>query len=462
MDNFILNPNLKVTEYAGAHYLYDARVIANPLVEILTQTISPEEYSTLRRLKTQGFFLEARSRKDILAYFSDERFAPDLFDNLLRRNLLKQSVSRTEALQSRVLEFFNARYAPREERARVKERPPFEVDDDNLRSFGHRTFFNLPRQVDPEASHVGLLGIPHASLTLSLGTEAAPFHFRQYSRSLCWFDIHEHGVYSETNLGAGGPGILCKDVVMRDCGDLDFQDMTLSRMTGEVRRALTREFLEHNTSPLIIGGDHAITYPIVLTYLEAFPELGLLHLDAHNDLFYTPKVEYNHAAPISNLVRNTDIERVVSFGLRTFGDSRVHNVRSFYEKSDSGERLRLYSLISMKQLLMTGEALESELEALADRPYYLTVDLDVLSESAIGRQLSTPLGAGIEWHELFYFLDVAFRKLNVIGCDIVEYDATQGAEGGQNRGMINSLLLLITDGLARSNTKRKRAPELRA
>jgi agmatinase len=233
-------------------------------------------------------------------------------------------------------------------------------------------------------------------------------------------------------------------------------------MTGEVRQALTREFLEPNTRPLIIGGDHAITYPIVLTYLDAFPDLGLLHLDAHNDLFYTSKVEYSHAAPISNLVRHTGIERVVSFGLRTFSDSRVNNVRSLYEKSNPGERLRLYSLISMKQLLMTGGALESELETLAGRPYYLTVDLDVLSESAIGRQLSTPFGAGIEWHELFYFLDIAFRKLNIIGCDLVEYDATQGAEGGHNRGMINSLLLLITDGLARSNPKRESAREPRA
>jgi arginase family enzyme len=104
---------------------------------------------------------------------------------------------------------------------------------------------------------------------------------------------------------------------------------------------------------------------------------------------------------------------------------------------------------------MTNGSLERELESLSDRPYYLTVDLDVLSENAIGRQLATPCGAGMEWHELLYFLELAFRKLNIIGCDLVEYDSSHGAEGARNQSSINSLLLLIIDGLARNSPKPK-------
>jgi arginase family enzyme len=456
MDRFILNPHLRLSHYANQYFIYDARVTEHPLVEIPTQAISEDEYSTLHKLKTHGILLEGQSKEDVLAYFTEEHLAPEYFESLLQRNFLKPYVSRAESVQNRVLDFFNARYAQNEDGANIKTRPPYEEDDANLHLFSPRTFFNLPRSVEPEACHVGLLGVPQSSLNLSLGTEAAPFHFRSHSRSHCWFEIYEHGIYSETNIEADRPVILCKDVVLRDCGNLDFQNMTLLQMVDEVRQTLVHSFFSNNTYPVILGGDHAITYPIILTYLEMFPDLGLLHFDAHNDLFYSPKLEYSHATPISNLVRNTDISRVVSFGLRTFSDSRVHNVRSIYEKPDSSERLKLYSLTSVKQLIMTSGSLEQELETLSDRPYYLTVDLDVLSESAIGHQLATPCGVGMEWHELLYFLDLAFRKLNIIGCDLVEYDSTHGGEGGRNQSSINALLLLMIDGLARNNPKPKR------
>src|SRR5215216_751413 len=432
MPTYILNPNLRLSHCANRYFTYDARVASYPLVEIPTRQIEQEEYAMLHKLKTQGFFIEPQSKEDILAYFSEQQLPPKLFDTLLQRNLLKKCISPVETVQNKVLDFFNTRYASPDKRETIKQRPPFDESDENLHVFSPRTFFNLPSDIDLQACQVGLLGVPHASLHVSLGTEVAPSVFRLHSRSLCWFDIHRQGVYSEINIEGGRPEILCKDVVVKDYGDLDFQDVTLLQMIDEIKRELARSFFDNHIYPLIVGGDHAITYPIVAAYLEASPNLGLLHLDAHNDLFYTPSVVYSHAAPISNIVQHTQIKRVVSFGLRTFSDKRVGGVQSIYEGVGASERIRLYCLTALKQLIMTRGALEQELEKLADRPYYLTLDLDVLSESAVGGQLSTPFGSGLEWHELLYFLDVAFRKLDIVGCDVVEYDCTHGEGGNQN------------------------------
>jgi arginase family enzyme len=272
-------------------------------------------------------------------------------------------------------------------------------------------------------------------------------------RSLSWLDIQKHGTYSEVTLDQGVPAVLCQGVVARDCGDVQCEAMTLAEMVEQVAERLTTEFFRPGVYPLIVGGDHAITYPIVRAHLANTPNLGLLHLDAHNDLFYTPHLVYSHTAPVSNLIRGTRIERVVSFGLRTFLDTRMVGLRAIYNQADASTRIRLRSLTATKQLIMDPPRLEEELRALADRPYYISLDLDVLSEAAIGRRVSTPFGVGLEWHELLTFLVTAFRCLDVVGVDIVEFNGLNGEGGDYYRYYVNSLLLIVIDGLARGNPK---------
>lgn len=449
-----LNPHAKVAAYAGAHYSYDGRLADSPLVEIPTRTIDADTFAAVELLRARGFLIDPRPSDAITAYLNDNGFAPNMTHRLTEDHFLVPHETSGESIERRVLDHFNRRYLRSAQPAERELEPPYEEGADIAHHFfTENTFFNLPRTVDPARCHVGLLGIPLASVQTSLGTVTGPDHLRLRSRSMCWFDVQKHGVYSEISLEGARPEILCRDVVLRDCGDLSCETPTLLGMLEQVGTVLSEEFFGPAVFPIIVGGDHAITYPIVRTYLEKVPDLGLLHLDAHNDLFYAPRVVYSHAAPISNLVKATAIERIASFGLRTFTDKRMAGVRAVYQEVDAEERLRLRSLTTTKRMVMDRRLLDAELDALADRPYYLTLDLDVLSESAIGRQVSTPFGVGLEWHELLTFLDAAFARLEIVGCDVVEYNGLNGDGREQSGYLLTSLLLLLIDRLAGGNPK---------
>ena len=453
-DVYALNPHARVAAYGGAHYSFDSRVTESPLVEIPTRTITEEEYAAVDLLKTRGFLLEPRGADAIRAYLVDSGFDEGVSDRLIEGRFLKLHETYAQSIESRVVDYFNHRYLVSDDDRADRPKPPQDESAEAAHhSFSANTFFNLPRSVGPEPCHVGVLGVPIASVRASLGTVTGPGHLRLYSRSLRWFDIHKHGVYSEIALDGDRPEVICQGVVLRDCGDVQCEGLTVPEVYDRVRTILANEFFGHDVYPLIVGGDHAITSPIVTHYLERVPDLGILQLDAHNDLFYTPRVVYSHAAPISNLVLATGIQRVASFGLRTFTDGRMAGVRAVYDENAAEGRIRLRSLTATKRLIMHPRLLEDELEALADRPYYLTLDLDVLSEAAIGRQVSTPFGEGLEWHELLAFLEAAFRRLDIIGCDVVEYNGLNGDGRDQSGYLTTSLLLFVIDRLAKSNPK---------
>src|SRR4051812_43382220 len=400
---FRLNPNLRLVEYADQHLVYDARIPGRPLIEIPTRAIAKDEYAALELIRKSGFLIDARARCDVLEYFAQEGIAPALLDAFVQQNFLKPYRSPGQVIQQKVLAHFNSLYLEPGADADTAPRP-LDESEANLHVFGTNTFFNLPVEVSPAACQVGLLGFPHASLNVSVGTELGPDLLRLHTRSVSWFEVYKHGVYTEMTMDDCKPETLCKGAVVRDAGNLTCWGAALTDMLSAVEAVLTRDFFACQVYPVILGGDHAITYPIVAAYLKSEPELGLLHLDAHSDLFFMSKVAYNHGTFLSNLLQRTSIGQVASFGLRNMADSRVGTMEAIYDKTNAFERVRLFSLNAVKRMIMSPERLEGTLGGLSGRPYYLTIDLDVLSETAIGGRVSTPAGAGLEWHELFCFL----------------------------------------------------------
>ena len=453
-EEYVLNPHVRFDRYANGYFAYDSRLAGAPLVEIPIQQITAAEFQVLDLLKTRVILRKPRTAEALQDYATDKGFDPGMLATFIQRRFLAPHRDPKEEFERNTFEYFKKRHLGSTSEGGDEGGEVFDLGFDQSHfCFTRNTFFNLPDAVAPDYCHVGILGFPHASLNLSLGTTIGPDQLRLMSRSLSWLDIQKQGVYSEVTLDQGAPDVICQAVVIRDCGDLQCADVAIPEIPGHVEERLTTEFFGPGVYPLIIGGDHAITYPLVRAHLAKTPNLGLLHLDAHNDLFYTPNVVYSHAAPVSNLVRGTGIERVVSFGLRTFTDTQMAGLRSIYEDPDATSRIRLRSLATTKRLIMDPRRLEEELRALADRPYYISLDLDVLSASATGRQVSTPFGVGLEWYELFLFLVTAFRCLDVVGFDIVEYNPLNGDGGAQYRYFLNSLLLIVIDGLAKGNPR---------
>jgi arginase family enzyme len=318
--------------------------------------------------------------------------------------------------------------------------------------FRNPSFFNVPDQIDDADALVGLVGVPVSANLESIGTENAPNQLRRDSQRLFWFDVHDKGVYSEIGCDDSPPGLLCHGTVLKDFGDVGRDARTVGDLFGRLRELVHERLLPNGVRPVFVGGDHAVTFPIVDAYLAARPDLCLLHLDAHNDLFYTDHVDYSHAGPIRSLLLHSDLRQVFSFGLRTVGDPRVEPFTRVLARPELRERIHLYSLGAVGRWLARPEELRAHLrERVAPGvPCYLSIDLDVLSAEAISGALSTPAESGLEWQELYELVDVFFDTLDVIACDVVEFNTDNKDRQAREGRYLQVLLLLLLDRLTRT------------
>ena len=448
--SYQLNPRLRLTAYAGQYYAHDAALDREPMVQIVTETISAADFITLRALKGQGAFIKPERISYLRAALVEFGADAQMLERWIGAQFLIPYASPSERVQARMLQRLTAEFGT------APVRKEFTEHETNHRVFAPNSFFNLPGDIDPSLVQVGLVGVPFASLPVSAGTQVAPNALRLHSRAISWLDFQKRGAYSDMVLCDGRPEVIGQGVVLQDCGDLESGDASAVGLFSAIENCLGR-LGEHGIRPLFIGGDHAVTYPIVTAMLAKEPRLGLLHFDAHNDLFYQGEVTFNHAAFLSNLVKETEIQHVVSFGLRTALDQRTQTMEQAYARDGVDDRVRLVPMTRLRQLLASDDALEEVIAQLAGRPYYLSLDLDVMSESAVSGQVSTPSGAGLEWHELHTLLNAVFAGLDIRGADVVEFNPGNGT-GGAGQA-INAVLVRIIDGLARSGGKPGAAPD---
>ena len=192
-----------------------------------------------------------------------------------------------------------------------------------------------------------------------------------------------------------------------DVGDVD---LDMARGTDALARieASVRTLLERGARPLSIGGDHAITYPILRSMAQAHPGLTILHLDAHPDLYDELDGDrLSHACPFARIMEEGLAERLVQVGIRTLTP----------HQRAQAERFGVH-MVSMRDWRP-----DLDLAALGLRaPLYVSIDLDVLDPAhAPGVSHHEPGGATMrEVLRLVQDLPVA-----PVGGDIVELNPSR-------------------------------------
>jgi agmatinase len=166
-------------------------------------------------------------------------------------------------------------------------------------------------------------------------------------------------------------------------------------------------FLKDQKKVLCIGGEHTITLPCVKAYKKFYPNLTLIHLDAHSDM----RDEYLgerlcHATVIRRIQEEIGGEALFSFGIRSLTPECLRQHKNLY----------LFKVL---------EPLISIKEKLKRRPLYLTLDCDVL-DGCLFPAVSTPEPNGIFFFELLSTIK-EMADLNLIGADIVEYNPLANA-----------------------------------
>jgi arginase len=249
---------------------------------------------------------------------------------------------------------------------------------------------------------VALLGVPwDASSSFLRGAAAAPPLIRQALWSASSNAWNERG----DDLAAAG--------VLEDAGDL-----TLGGDAGEARDAIelrVAALLAHGRRPLVLGGDHSITYPILRAYArrdqpgDSRPagrseSLTVLHLDAHGDLYDTFDGDrYSHASPFARVMEERLVGRLIQVGIRTLNAHQRAQASRFGVEILGAERWR-------EALPLIGRL---------RGPVYVSLDLDVL-EPALAPGVSHPEPGGLTVREVLEI--VAAIRVPVVGADVVEYN----------------------------------------
>jgi agmatinase len=197
---------------------------------------------------------------------------------------------------------------------------------------------------------------------------------------------------------------------IHDMGDLELPLGEKKTSLGLIRKALGK-ILSEKKFPILLGGDHLTTLPIIGEILQFYPRLCVIQIDAHTDL----REEYLG----ESLSHSTVMRKVVDY----LGEGRLFQIgiRSGIEEEFKLAR-KMKSIVSFDSSFLS-----SMIKRLRNRPVYITLDLDVMDPSFLPG-VGTPEPGGLTFQE-FILLLKKLQTLHVIGFDMVEltpdYDSTQ-------------------------------------
>ena len=191
-----------------------------------------------------------------------------------------------------------------------------------------------------------------------------------------------------------------------DCGDSDIIYTNVRRTFDNITRDVGK-ILEAGALPVIIGGDHAITYPVVRAYRH---RLHVVHFDAHLD--YRPfvhGVQWANGNPIRNVARLATVGSIVQVGIRSLRTRQA-------DVQDS--RARGNDVVTVPDYRRRGAG--RILECLPQgEPVYVSIDIDVLDLPLVPGCASAEVN-GLSYEELREALVAIARNAEVVGFDLVE------------------------------------------
>jgi agmatinase len=278
----------------------------------------------------------------------------------------------------------------------------------NLPFTGIASFCKFPIHTDLEdlSTDVAIFGIPwDEGIGYRPGPRFGPRSLREYSTR---FAFHERAVREGGFWDIEKKKRCLEDVRFVDCGDQDILylkvEETFSAITDSVNKLLSA-----GAFPVILGGDHSITFPVVRAF-QRFRPLHILHLDSHLD--YNDSVEgvlWANGSPIKRISELDFVGKIVQVGMRG-----IRAREDAYRDSIA----RGNSIFTIEEFRRAGaEAIVDQLPA--EGNLYVTVDIDVLDPS-IAPGTSSPEFDGMTYREIKGLLTSAVSRRKVVGLDLVE------------------------------------------
>ncbi|MCT2538275.1 agmatinase [Aquibacillus koreensis] len=252
-----------------------------------------------------------------------------------------------------------------------------------------------------EESKAVIYGMPMDwTVSFRPGSRFGPNRIREASLGL-----EEYSPYMDKHM---------EEVGYFDAGDIPLPFGNPQRSLDMIQDYVT-QLLDLGKFPLGLGGEHLVSWPVIQAFYKKYPDMALIHIDAHADL----REEYegeplSHSTPVRKTCELIGPENVYSFGIRS-------GMREeFQYAKESGMHMSRYEV---------AEPLKEILPTLKGRNVYVTIDIDVL-DPAFAPGTGTAEAGGITSKELLQAIQyIAQSDVNVVGADLVEvapvYDPTE-------------------------------------
>ena len=252
-----------------------------------------------------------------------------------------------------------------------------------------RTYAGIPEEFAKlENAKIVLIPVPYdRTSTWQKGADKGPEAFLQASENMELYDI-------ETDTEVYQQGVFLADAVTENSSPESMVDAV---------HQVTKKYIKKNKFVTIFGGEHSISIGTIRAFNDMYPNLTVLHIDAHADL----RKEYegtkcNHACAVYEASQTTNLIQV---GIRSM---------DILEKSVMDEDKTYFA----HEMAEDDNWMDSAIDQMTDN-VFISFDLDALDPS-IMPSTGTPEPGGLLWYETLEFLKQVFDEKNVVGFDIVE------------------------------------------
>lgn len=323
--------------------------------------------------------------------------------------------------------------------------------DPNAAALPDSGVFGLP--FTPHEAKVVLVPVPfEATTSYGGGTADGPLAILEASKQVDLFDLDTGKPYE--------PGISMLDIPtdvrawndeakklaapIVESGGLEVDEQALARVNSlSVKMndwvyARTKEWLAKDKIVGVVGGDHSTPFGAIKAYAEKYPDLGVLHLDAHADLRDAYEgFEWSHASIMFNVLKHVPgVKRLVQVGIRDFGEAEFEIIR------ESNGRVHTFFDARLARARLDGMPWREQVDAIVQQlpqHVYLSWDIDGL-EPTLCPNTGTPVPGGLTFAQAVALLEGVVRAgKTIVGFDLNE--VSPGQDGSEWDGNVGARLL---------------------
>lgn len=286
---------------------------------------------------------------------------------------------------------------------------------------GIATMMRLPYQETAQSLDACFLGVPiDIGTSNRAGTRHGP---RQIRAESCMIRPY----------GMGNGMAPFENLQVADIGDLAINTFNLSASCDIITDGIS-SVLKHGATPLILGGDHTLTYPVLRAIAAQFGPVALIHVDAHadtSDVMFGEKVA--HGTPFRRAVEENliDPQQTIQIGLRGTG----------YSEKDydwgRGIGFQVVQAETCWHQSLTPLMKDFQSRVGQTKPVYISFDIDSLDPAFAPGTGTVEIG-GLTTIQALEIIR-GCQGLNIVGADLVEVSPPYDPSG--NTALIGANLL---------------------